>query len=378
MSSTLPPPPLPPSRDAEAVAWRVLARGVLLVFGLLVGGWLLVQLRVVVVQVLLAVIISAGMTPLVDRFSGCEAARIGRRRPPRALVVLVLYLALVLLVVVTGLLVLPPLVVEAEDLAARLPSFVVDLQTWVQGLPSRYAFLPTDLDQAVGRQLQAAALELVGLLSQALVVVRVALGLVSGALNGIFVLILALYITADSRRIVDYLLAFLPAERQAQAERVAGHIGGRLGGWVRGQLLLSAIIGLMTLAGLSVIGVRYAVLLALIAAVGEAIPMIGPLISAVPALIIAFSQSPLHGFLTLGLYLVVQQLENNLVVPRVMARAVSLHPLAVMLALLAGSQLMGVTGAILAVPVTAALSVVVDEARRERLGRGGGAEGGNP
>lgn len=359
-----------PDRDPEAIAWRVATRGILFVFAVLIGGWLLVQLRSVVVQVLLAVIISAGMTPLVDRFSGSgDAARPGRWRPPRALVVLALYLALIVLVVVVGMLVLPPLIVEAEDLAARTPTYVANLQTWIQELPARYPFLPSDFDQTIAGQLQSAALQILGLLSQALVVVEVALSVLGGALNGIFILILALYITADSRRILSYVLAFMPSDRQPQAAHVARRIGQRLGGWVRGQLLLSGIIGLMTLAGLSVIGVRYAVLLAIVAAVGEAIPMIGPIISAVPAIAIAFTQSPLHGFVTIGLYLLIQQLENNLVVPRVMSRAVELHPLAVMVALLAGSELMGVTGAILSVPVTAALSVVVDEVRRERIGR---------
>jgi predicted PurR-regulated permease PerM len=360
-----------PARDGltEAAAWRVVTRGVLLVFSLLLGVWLAVQLRSVVVQVLLAIILSAGMAPLVDRCSAAEPVGPWRWRPPRALVVLALYLALIVLIIVIGLLAVPPLAAEIEDLAGGLPNYVADFQAWLGALPSRYPFLPVDLNQVLGAQLQAAATELVGLLGRALVVVRLALGVLGGALNAIFVLILALYITADSRRILDYLVAFLPEDRQEQAQRVAGHIGRRLGGWVRGQILLSAIIGAMTLVGLSLIGVRYAVLLALIAAVGEAIPMIGPIISAVPGVALAFFQSPLQGFLTLALYVLVQQLENNLVVPRVMSRAVSLHPLAVMLALLAGGELMGVTGAILSVPVTAALSVIVDEARRERLAR---------
>jgi predicted PurR-regulated permease PerM len=191
--------------------------------------------------------------------------------------------------------------------------------------------------------------------------------LVSGTLDAIFALIVALYLTVDNRRILAYLVGFLPTDRRVQAQEVAGRIGVRFGGWVRGQLLLSAIVGLVILAGLSVIGVRYAFLLALLAAIGEAIPLVGPVFSAVPAVVIAFTQSPVQGFLTLALYVVVQQLENHLIVPRVMGRAVELHPLAVILALLTGGELLGVTGAILSVPVAAAISVIVDEARRERL-----------
>ncbi|MGH2354378.1 MAG: AI-2E family transporter, partial [Chloroflexota bacterium] len=202
-----------------------------------------------------------------------------------------------------------------------------------------------------------------------LVVVRVALGVVTGALNGIFILVLALYLTQDSERIQRYLIGFLPLDRQEQAAQITARIGERLGGWLRGQIMLSAIIGTMTLVGLSLIGVRYAVVLAMIAAIGEAVPLVGPIFSAVPAVIVAFFQSPLQGFLTLGLYILVQQLENNLVVPKVMERAVKLHPLAVMTALLTGSELLGVTGAILSVPVAAALSVVIQEVRVERRER---------
>ena len=114
---------------------------------------------------------------------------------------------------------------------------------------------------------------------------------------------------------------------------------------------------------------RYATLLAVLAAIGEVIPLIGPIFSAVPAVIIASFQSPLLGLLTLGLYILVQQFENHLLVPKVMERAVALHPLAVIIALLAGSELLGVTGAVLSVPVAAAASVVIDEAHRERRQR---------
>ena len=357
------------------------SRTVLFVFALLFLVWLSVKLQSVLVQVLLAVIVAAGMTPLVDR-----AARpyrlIGRRgrtvTPPRAVVVLAVYLVLIATIVLIGSVVVPPVVDDTEALVRSIPSYVGDFEEWVLALPQRYPFLPTfgeeDLATGLVDQIQSLVSQLgsqlSGLLGQTLTVLRFLVGFLSGALNGIFVLVLALYITQDSERILRYLVAFMPEERQDQVLQTAGRIGDRLGGWVRGQITLSAIIGALTFVGLSLIGVRYAVLLALFAAVGEAIPLIGPIISAVPAVIVASFQSPLQGLLTLGLYIVVQQLENNLIVPKVMERAVALHPLAVMLALLAGSELMGVSGAILSVPVAAALSVLVREVRLEQRERG--------
>jgi predicted PurR-regulated permease PerM len=278
-----------------------------------------------------------------------------------------MYLGVAAAIVALFVLAVPPLVSEAEDLVSNLPQYAADLQAWVTALPERYPFLPPlDLAQSLGGQLQDVAAQAAAVLGQAVVVLRVALGVLGGVLNGLFVLILALYITADHPRLLRYVVGFLPADRQARGERVAERIGDRLGGWLRGQLTLSAIIGAMTLVGLWLIGVRYAVLLAIVAAVGEAIPLIGPIISAVPAVIIAFFHSTQQGLLTIGLYVLVQQLENNLVVPKVMEKAVALHPMVVMVALLAGGELLGVTGAVLSVPVAAGLSVLLDVVRSER------------
>lgn len=356
----------------ESAAWRVAVRTVLLICGLAFAVWLIVQLKGVVVQVLLATILAAGMTPLVDRLTVPRALGIGRRSwtPPRALVVLVLYLLLVLVVVSIGALVIPPAAADIEDLVRRLPAYARETQQWLTDAAERYPFLPAiDLSQGLASQLSSGAAALAGFMSQALVVVQVALDVLSGALNGVFLLVLALYITGDAERIQRYLVSWVPPDRQEQAARVTGRIGDRLGGWLRGQILLSAIIGGMSLVGLLVLGVKYAVLLALIAAVGEAIPLIGPIISAVPAVIVAFFDSPLKGMLAIGLYILIQQLENNLVVPKVMERAVALHPLVVMLALLAGGELLGVAGAVLSVPVAAALAVVAEEVRAERTQR---------
>ena len=378
-------PPSGPPRPSwsglnEAAAWRIASRSVLFVFALLFLVWLAVQLQSVLVQVLLAVIVAAGMTPLVDRAARpyrLFGGRFGTLAPPRAAVVLAVYLVLIAAIVHIGSVVIPPVVDDTEGLVRSIPSYVDDVEEWVLALPQRYPFLPTfgeaDLASGLVAQIQGfvsqLGSQLSGLLGQTLTLLRFLVGFLSGALNGIFVLVLALYITQDSERILRYLVAFMPQDRQDQVLQTAGRIGDRLGGWVRGQIALSAIIGTLTFIGLSLIGVRYAVLLALIAAVGEAIPLIGPIISAVPAVIVASFQSPLQGLLTLGLYILVQQLENNLIVPKVMERAVALHPLAVMLALLAGSELMGISGAILSVPVAAALSVLVREVRLERRER---------
>jgi predicted PurR-regulated permease PerM len=194
----------------------------------------------------------------------------------------------------------------------------------------------------------------------------VATAVFSGALYLIFTLILALYLTIDGDRIRRYVIGFFPLDRQAQAVLLSERIGTRLGAWARGEALLALIIGGMTWLGALAIGLPYAGALALIAAVGELIPNLGPIVAAIPLIAVGFLSSPQQGLLAIVLAILIQQLENNLIVPRVMGQAVDLHPVAVMLAILAGNELLGIPGALLAVPVVASLSVILDEVQRER------------
>jgi predicted PurR-regulated permease PerM len=197
--------------------------------------------------------------------------------------------------------------------------------------------------------------------------VGVATGLFSGVLYLLFSLILALYLTIDGDRIRRYLIQFLPFDRQNQALSVSERIGARLGAWARGEALLGVIIGAMTWFGALLLGLPYAAALALIAGVGELVPNLGPIIAAIPLIAVGLLVSPTQGLLALVLAVLIQQLENNLIVPRVMGQAVNLHPVAVMASILAGNELLGIPGALLAVPVVASLSVVLDEIQRERL-----------
>jgi predicted PurR-regulated permease PerM len=352
----------------EAAAWRVVSRAILFTIGVLVLLWLIGLIASVIVKLILAVILAAGMKPLVDRLTAIERRRQGLWTPPRGLVVLAVYITMILIVSVAGGLILQVVISEVQNLVNGVPIYAPKIVARVNDLldliPGGHD-LVADFD--IAGQLSGLVSRLFGVFSQALLVFQYVLNLLSGLLDILMILLLALYITTDGPRIGRYLRAFLPADRHDQAARVTDRIFVRLGGWVSGQILLCLIIGFMSWIGLVIIGVPYAAVLALIAGIMEAVPNIGPIIAAVPAIMIAALYSPLQALLALILYIVIQQLENYVVVPRVMSRAVELHPLAVLLALLIGGELMGVLGAVLAVPVTAAISVVVDEIRSERL-----------
>ena len=152
-------------------------------------------------------------------------------------------------------------------------------------------------------------------------------------------------------------MGLLSRRAQGRAEGLIREVEYRLGGWLRGQITLMFLVGLLTYLGLLALGVEYALPLALIAGLLEVIPVIGPIIAAIPALVVGFGMAPWMGIWVLVLYLVVQQFENSLLVPNVMGRAVGFSPLATLVFLFIGGQLFGLGGVILAIPVALFLSI---------------------
>jgi predicted PurR-regulated permease PerM len=347
----------------EDAAWRVVWRGVLLVFALLVLVFLVTQLRPVLVQLALALLIAAAANPLVETITASRATRTWKWRPGRGIAALVVFLGALALLVLGGVIVTATIAPDVAALARNTPTYMTRTEQLVIDVLASNPELAARVSGAVP-SLQDLMGNAVGLLGQASRLLGLATSVFSGALYFVFTLILALYLTVDGDRIRRYLVLFLPFERQHQALQVSERIGVRLGAWARGEALLGVIIGVLTWIAALIIGLPYAGALALIAAVGELIPNLGPIIAAIPLIMVGFIASPQQGVLALIAAVVIQQLENNLIVPRVMSRAVELHPVAVMLAILAGGELLGIPGALLAVPAVASISVIVDEIQR--------------
>lgn len=348
----------PPRVEVQASEpWGFALRIALAAVGVGVALWLAVTLREILLQLLIATILATGLNPLVMFLKSHGV--------PRAAAVLLIYLALIVGLVALGIVVVPPIVQEIDEVLRNAPHYG-DLATqFLQDLQAQFPFLPP-LDEQILEQVRGLGAQLGAIATQALAVARFALTLFSGLLSTLLVLLIALYLIVDGQRIRDYLISFVPTGRWPRARRVMDAIGVRMGGWLIGQVALILIVGFTSYVGLSLLGIPGAPVLALIAGIGEAIPIVGPIISAVPAVIVAFTVSPVHGALTAGLYLLIQQLENYLLVPKLMERAVNLHPLAVVLALIVGGELQGVLGAIVAVPLAAAIAVVLNEVRHVR------------
>ena len=189
-------------------------------------------------------------------------------------------------------------------------------------------------------------------------VIRVTVGAFSGILAVFSLMVFTAYLLLDLDNLREAFLFFLPAKPRKEIAEVLKEIEYKLGGWLRGQFILMCIVGGATYVGLLLLGIKYAAPLALIAGLLEVAPMLGPIISAVPGIIVGFSISPVTGLGVLALYLAIQQLENNIIVPKVMQKTVGFSPLITLLALLIGGKLFGVVGALLSVPLTLIIVII--------------------
>jgi predicted PurR-regulated permease PerM len=349
----------------ELVLTRSLYRAGLFIVVLVAIVFLGVQLKWVVVQVFAAAIVAAAVQPIVARLT--DPARNPRWRPPAAAVVVAVYLVVGVFVLVLGVILLRAALTQGASLAQRAPEYAALLQDWYTNVAGHWALLDDlDLFDLLGGT-SSLTQWIAGATGQVLNVAALLLGLFGGALNVILVLFIALYLTVDGRAMREYMLVFLPESRRARARRIIANISTRLGQWVVGQLIVCVLVGIGAGLFLGLIGVPGALLLALIWAVCVVIPGIGPFLSAIPTVVLGFVAGPTIGVIATIFAVAWSQIENNILIPRVMGHTVELNPLVVLVAVLVGNELLGLAGALFAIPMAAALAVVVDELHHERL-----------
>lgn len=323
---------------------------VLVVVGL---ARLITQIGDIFIVVLVSSILATGIAPLVTRLEQVRWSRRGFHivRPYSVLIVFLVIIVLVLSL--TGVIV-TPVVLEGQQFFAHLPENLAHLQTLAQQWQARYTWLP-DIAGIISR--------LPGEISRLSRYFGAAAGVAFRFLGGIAltitVLVLAFYLLLEGPHVKTGFLALFPRHERRQAADVLEQIGAKFGGWVRGQLLLGLIIGVAAAVGMAAIRMPFALLLGIVAAVTELIPMIGPILGAIPAVFLALFQPTWKLIFTIVWYTLIQEAEAHVVVPRVMRASVGLSPVLTIIALLIGARLLGIAGALLAVPVAAASQVVV-------------------
>jgi predicted PurR-regulated permease PerM len=311
--------------------------------------WAAFLVRGALLLIYVSALFAIGMAPLVAIF---ERQRIIHSRLPRWAAILVIYLLALVIVVTVARLVTDPLVTQARELVSALPQMVQRAQQWLidRGLLTRELSLREAVEQSpVGGS------DAVGTL------VGAVWGFVGGLFGLVTILILAFYLLLDAERVVRTFLRLFPRAERPRVERACRRVSGKVSAWLGGQLLLGAIIGTTAAIGLFLIGVPYFYVLAFLAGIGEMIPIVGPLLSAVPAVLVAFAVSPATALIVALFFFLQQQLENHILVPKIMERQVGVSAAGVIAALLIGGSLLGVVGAILAVPTVGILQVIFEE-----------------
>ena len=314
-------------------------------------AWALWEVRDALMLVYISALVAIGLSPVVNAI---ERKRLMRQRVPRWAAILVIYLAIIGAVVAVGILVIPPIVTQARGLAMELPRLLHQGQQWLidHGLLTREISAQEAVRQTAGN---SGAQDTVGL------IVGAVFGFVGGIFGLITMLVLAFYLLVDSSGLVNVFVRLFPREKRAQVDDACRRVTNKVSAWLGGQLLLGGIIGSTAALGLYLMGVPFFYVLALIAGLGEMIPIVGPILSAVPAVAVALSVKPTLALGVIAFFFAQQQLENHLLVPKIMQRQVGISPVFVIIALLIGGSLLGVIGAILAVPTAAILQVVFEE-----------------
>ena len=334
---------------AESLSWA--ARGAGLAVGVgfvLVIAGLVAAARDVVLLVFLAVLLGAALEPVV-------AAIRGRTGIGRGLAILGVYLVFLAAVVGIAVFIVPAAFVQLSAALARLPEFLNQVQGWANNLkPGALADGVTSLVSAARAPFEPGPPPS----PDAILGVSLVVGQATAAI--VTLLFLVFFWLTERSRLQRYALAFAPPERRGGIRDAWNEVETRLGLWVRGQLLLMAAIGVATGIAYSLLGLPAALLLALIAALAEVIPIVGPFIGAVPAVLVATTISPETVVLTIAVYLAIQAVEGNVLVPMIMRNTVGLSPFLVLVSLLVGGTVGGILGAIVAVPVVAGVTVILD------------------
>lgn len=321
-------------------------------FGIILAILLFYNIRDVIIALVFAVIVASALEPAIH---WCKARRI-----PRILAVLMIYSAIALFFFLIVYLVFPLLVEDLQGIATTYATLQKRIASEIARIPL-LAFFP-QLFAISGEDFSgalAAPLESLSGLSGSIVSVTTA------AFGGIFSLLLmfvfSFYLAIQERGIEAFLRLVTPVAQEGYVIHVWERAQHKLGRWFRAQVLLCVIVGLLTFFGLALLGVEHAFLFAVLAGLLEIIPIAGPILAAVPAVLSGFLVSPLLGLSTLVLYIIVQQAESNVIVPVVLRKALGLSSLVVILALLIGAKLGGIFGMLISVPVATVLAELLED-----------------
>ena len=334
------------SGDASAVSSRLVAKIVLVACGVLAALYLAYLIREVIGLVLIAIFFALAIAPAVNWLNA--------RKVPRSLAILLVYLGIAASIFGIGLVVVPPIVNGVNDLSDDAPGYIDDLQKneTFRDYNEKYHIVPKLKEQAA---------ELPSKLGDAAGTLRdVTVGVFDRFVQLFSILVITFLLLMDGRKMLEFGYARLSDQREARARAVASDISDAISGYVFGNFVISVLAGGVTYLTLTLLDVPFAAPLAVMFGFFDLIPLIGATLGGIlVGIVVAFTDFPTALIVWIVVLVGYQQIENNLIQPVVYGRTVQIHPLVVIVAVLIGAALLGVLGALVAIPAAAALQSVV-------------------
>jgi len=313
----------------------ILGNQVLAAILILAAAWLIIQIRDVLITLFISYILMAAIEPYVEYLK--------KSGVPKPIAVIVPYLAaigILLLIIIT---LLPFFITQIGLLITTLPVYLTsDISLWGNLFNGFHIsnIAATELEN-IGRN-----------------VFEVTSRVFGGVISTISVFAISFYLLLYRETVATGFASLFADKDKDRVRKILDQVEDKLGSWLRGQIVLSAFIGVLTWIILTILGVEFALPLAVLAGILEIVPTIGPIISAIPAIVVTLSISPLLAAIVAISYFFIQLIENNILVPRIMQRAVGLNPIVIILGIIIGGKLLGISGALLAIPFISLLVVV--------------------
>jgi predicted PurR-regulated permease PerM len=321
-------------------------RGALWTLGavlVLLGCLLLWTIRSIIFLIFVSLLLASGIRPVVNWLRKKSFFN-------RSFAILAVYILIFVVIGLIFYLTLPPLIAEAQDLIKQFSSR--------ESAESAIKNLSNPFLQDIGLRVYNSA----GDIAQNLIPVSNALDLGLSVFSSLFailsVFVITYYWMTEREKVKEFFLSFLPRDKRSRSNEIWNSMEEKMGAWVRGQLVMMLFIGVLAGLGYTVMGVKFALALAVFAGLTELIPLVGPYIGGAPAVLVALTQSVPLALLVAGYLVLLQVVEGNVLVPRVMEKAVGVSPLAVIIGILVGGTVAGIGGALVAVPVAAILQVL--------------------
>lgn len=315
---------------------------------ILVILWFLYFIRGIVGIFFISLLLTAALKPTIDWLE--------KKKIPRIIGITIVYISLFTLTILIFILIIPPIIEQTKQLATNFPYYWEKITKGlgiIRDYSANYGWLEhiNNLTEALKTNLANLTGNIFGALSS----------LFGGVTAFIFILVITFYMTLEENAAERITKLLIPQNYKKKINDLIKKLEEKIGLWVRGQIVLMVIIGFLSFIFLSILKVNYALVLGLFAGLTEIIPYLGPLIGAIPAIFIAFTQSPYKALAVIILYFAIQEFENDILVPKVMEKAVGLNPIISIFALLIGAKIAGILGVLLSIPIATSIIVIIKE-----------------